>query len=306
MYARWTGTNWETQDTDIRQMITATLALDNSDNPHIACTDGYNEEYASRVQSKWITQTVDYYYNSPVKISLAFDKSNTPYILYPHSIDGTIYQKLKVVHLENSNWIIQNFTFDVSDFSNIVLDSQGYPHFTCQEQSPQQGGSANSTLFYASWDGTDWITEPVVSQVYIDSIGSLVLDSEDNPHIFYILPAPEGKTQTLYATRTGAGWVYDDVNSSRPTAGRCYLTVDSYGNPHVSYRLLGGTRFTTPLVYANATGQLSPIQTPLPTEGFSISPDVIIVLGVSAVLLAALVSIAFYRARPNTSKRSDV
>lgn len=293
MYAKWTGTNWEVKDTGIKQLGEASLALDQSDNPHIAYIGNNKVEYASWVQYTWRIQIVDSCSYDLGKVSLALDEKGTPFLLYQHTIFGDAdrkYQNLNVAHLTNSDWVIQNFTTYVNDFSNIVVDSSGCFHFACQELFPTDFSFYNSTLLYVSWNGTNWNTEPLVSKVYIESFGSLVLDSNDNPHIFYILTAPEGQTQTVYATRNDATWDMINIGSNRTLSGACLFAFDSYGNVHVSYRPLSGARFTAPVMYAT----IKP--TPLPTDSPVGTDDgIILIVSVSAVLLLALVSIIVYR-----------
>ena len=79
----------------------------------------------------------------------------------------------------------------------------------------------------ASWNGSVWETQPVVSgspQGYY-----LALDSCDYPHISYIESG-----QVMYVSWTGDSWSIKAVNGMAIGTGNIYLALDSYGNPHIS------------------------------------------------------------------------
>jgi hypothetical protein len=213
MYASWTGTNWNIQNTNINNSGNAVLALDASGNPHIAYTDGKAVKYASWTESNWNIQTVDSFSSIPFKLYLALDSHNKPNILYAYTMGVTLapdmgwtYENAQLAQLKDSSWKIENLSLNINDFGNLILDSKGFPHFTCEVLFPELTGLGNSTLFYVSWNGTAWNTDPVVSNTYITSIGSLALDSNDYPHVVYIIPAPDGLTKIVYASWIAGAW----------------------------------------------------------------------------------------------------
>ena len=114
MIATQNGSNWVLQDTGI-SAASATLALDSSGNPHIACIDGQLVKYASWTGNYWSIQTVDtvnltYY---PVELSLAIDQNNIPYnCILPLILDAKIgIVKLAIgtvhVHIQNVPYRLQ-------------------------------------------------------------------------------------------------------------------------------------------------------------------------------------------------------
>ncbi len=283
------GGSWVRQDTGINARY-AVLALDSSGNPHIAYTDDKTVKYASWTGTTWTNQIVDTYASIPRSLFLSFDSHDTPKILYAFTRSITLvqdmgwnYENLKLASFENSGWDIQNFTLNVNDFGDMVLDSKGFPHFICQEFFPITTGGGNSTLFYASWNGVVWNTEPVISNTALNSIGSLTLDSNGNPHICYVIPAPNGETKMLYASWTGKAWNTQTVENIS-ASGPCYLALDVSGNPHISS--IGDSFYwIATLKYAAAT---EATQTPPPSI-----PDYAILSLISAGIIVAVAAV-FY------------
>jgi hypothetical protein len=252
MYASWTGTNWTKQIVDSNPQGFGAVALDSDGNPHVAYTDSAVIKYASWTGSNWTTQTVDTYGSGgiPYQLSLALDSNNTPYIFYDFTIsveaDGTgsywHRENLKLASLQNSSWSIQNVAYAAS-FGNGVLDSKGEPHVVYKLDYPEFTGLKNGTLVHASWNGSGWSTETVVSNVSIDEwamvpLYSLSLDSFDYPHVSWVTDSfdPENGFQHLlmYARWNGTAW--DNQTVSQDAQGPCCLTMDSEGKPHISYR----------------------------------------------------------------------
>ena len=140
-YASWTGFEWTSQTVDETgsNYVYGSLALDSFGNPHAAYSDGEALKYASRNGSTWTIQTVDTYSEIPFQLSLVIDSNDTPYILYSNPTTyedkstGIDYdsRNVKLAVLENSVWNIQTVPLPppIGGYSNIVLDSKGYPHF---------------------------------------------------------------------------------------------------------------------------------------------------------------------------------
>jgi hypothetical protein len=82
---------------------------------------------------------------------------------------------------------------------------------------------------------------------------SLVLDSQDNPHMSYLKDG-----NLMYASWNGKTWNIQTVE----TAGACSLALDSNGNPHISYS--SGSR----LKYASWTGSSWSIETVEEKKGY--------------------------------------
>jgi hypothetical protein len=273
-YAHWTGNNWtiETVDTGAR----ACIAIDSSDNPHIAYAgkDGLLK-YASLDEKNWTIQTVDPQSSRPAMAFnrgegsdqyLAIDSHDKPFILY--AVNSTI--KLAVEN--QSGWSIKEVISDESlQLGNLVLDSNDNPHFTYAQSI------TNNSLFYAFWDGLNW-SKQKVSAVRESLDGSFIdLDSSNNPHISFIgnSPAPEQIISVYYARKTSSDWEISRVTGDYMTDYVAPLVVDLLGNPHIGYlsvRVTGRSWLDATVKY-ETLNQSIPTLTPSPTITVSPSPS---------------------------------
>ena len=250
-YATLVGSNWVTQTIDNKVGDSfGVVALDSSNRPHVAYTDGKTVNYASWTGSSWNIQTVESLnieHNDVFQVSLAIDKNNNPHILYgiPSSYEdkntGENYSTeiMKLAVYKNSNWKIETIPLSppINGYGNMVLDSKGYPHFICSQRQLPSNSSSLSNLLHVSWEGNTWKTQNVVSNVSLGiyspitnwvNVGSLALDSHDYPKISYFADA------LTYASWTGNSWNIQTIDTpavSKPGL----LALDSNGNPHISY-----------------------------------------------------------------------
>jgi len=227
-YATWNGSNWINQIIDIKKEHSSdsfgVVALDSSGNPHIAFTNGAEVKYASWTGSNWNIQTVDSYSSIVGKLWLALDSNNTAYILYSYDVhipagqdNYRTIEEVKLAKMQNSTWSTLTVVSDANDFGNVVLDSFGNPYviYTLNNAEP---GSYNSSIVYASWDGSAWVISTVVPEARIESIGFLALDSHNNPHIAYInSPSDPRENNSLeYASLIGKAWISQNVDTDSP------------------------------------------------------------------------------------------
>lgn len=296
-YATWTGSNWALQTVDPNGGSFAALAFDSADNPHIAYDNGTTIKYASWAESSWQVQSVDTV-NAPavpLQLSLSFNQSNTPYILYGFSSDDKEVVKLAIGN--NTGWSIQTIFVPspVSGIGNMVLDSNGYPHFISAQNNLLN--FTESTLFYLSWNGTAWSTREIASNItlLVDTpstnwmyVGSVALDSNNNPHVTYTTTA--GKV--MYASWTGNSWNITSVEGYTSASKPGFLVLDSSGNPHISfygpivmsYGYANLIRIFD-IMHATALMPVVPEPTPTPTP----EPESFPVVPVAAAFIAVVV-----------------
>lgn len=106
----------------------------------------------------------------------------------------------------------------------------------------------DSGLVYATFDGSDWVSETVYDEVSVSNVefADLVLDTDNNPYIlFYSLP-----TGLRLAYKSGGSWVTklvdDDGSIVDEDGNRAALAIDGSGRLHVAYHDLSSNS----LVYA--------------------------------------------------------
>ena len=257
-YAAWTGTQWLTQDVDKGfannfSETSGAVALDSAGNPHVAYTDGKTVKYASATNGKWQIESLDIVnldYQLPFQISLAINQNNTAYVLYGYP--STYYNKnsntngttitLKLAIEKDSIWKIQtvDLVSPIDAYGNMVLDSQGNPHFICSQKQVLKNYTTVETILYVSLNGATWNPQNVVSNMQLAisnpntnwaDMGSLALDAHNNPHITYTTIAGE----LMYAIWTGKSWKIMTAATSDSATEPGFLALDSNGNPHICY-----------------------------------------------------------------------
>jgi hypothetical protein len=304
-YASGTGVNWSIQNTGIKEAEGDyfALALDSSGYPNIAYTEGSKVKYADFTGKTWNIQTVDLATEVLGGISLALDSSNTAYILYSPSsyIDynltvGIRAATVRLATYQNSNWNIQTLSLPspTGQIGNIVVDSKGYPHFMCTQHHFVSAEDTNilTTILYASWDGTTWKTQTVISNINdFQSIGQLTLDAHDNPHFTYLTPAPDGETKSFYVSWTGKAWDSQTIPTSGSETASGNLALDTNGNPNISSRAVSGMRYMAPLLYVTATGTIDVPSTTI--AGAERIPDATFLTVAAVAIIASVAAIAY-------------
>ncbi|MEM4734062.1 MAG: hypothetical protein QXD70_06005, partial [Candidatus Bathyarchaeia archaeon] len=255
MYASWTGRKWGIQYTGIIEANSATLALDSLGKPHIAYISEDAVKYARWTGTNWAIETVDTSIDLQevfrFRLYFALGLNNKPYIIYTASsyFDYSQGVSIRAINVtlatyQNSSWKIQPLPLlpPIGDIGNLVVDSKGSPHFTFTRHHfvSSENKTILSTILYASWNGTSWNMQTVVSNVYLSRIGFLALDSNNYPHISY------SAGESMYASWTGTAWDIQPADLD----GR--LVIDANGKPHIANYVETG-RFISHLMYATAT-----------------------------------------------------
>ncbi|MBN1244024.1 hypothetical protein JXA31_00350, partial [Candidatus Bathyarchaeota archaeon] len=295
MYASWTGSSWNSQTVDPSDTGFGMVALDSHGNPHVAYTDGTTIKYAVSNGEDWSIQTVAQYEKGALAFRLSFvlDKNDTPYIMYSPSsyVDysqdvgiqgvGIIGMNVTLATYQNSSWKFQPLSLPTptGDYGNLVVDSKSSLHSIFTQHYVSSENTIRSTLLYASWNGTAWDTQPVVSNISLNSM-SLALDSRDYPHIF--------TSSGEYAVWTGSEWSFKTRTYAN---NQVYLALDSNDNPHVSYLQGTTSQVIANIVYATAIitdVDIEPTQPPSPTF-----PDVPLLLVSTAVIIGVVVTVVY-------------
>jgi hypothetical protein len=285
---------WATAAAWLNQTIdphgeSGSLAFDSHGALHIAYFSNGAVKYARWNTTGLDIQTVDSSETSLSGISLGFSNS-TPYIMYGCS------QGLKLAVWNNSSWSIQTAASNVIGFGNMVMDSSGYPHFTCIKSS------LPTTLTYVSWNGSGWTSQVVGTNGSVSDAGYLAIDSHGYPHIDVIVSTPNG-TALTYTSWTGINWDIQTVGPNSTAVQDGPLAIDSNGNPHIIY--FAPTEDTYCFICLSATAtDPTPIFTPSPTPTssptlvrtsliFSASP-LLFVLTAVVIIAVVVVGLIFH------------
>ncbi|MCK5291809.1 MAG: hypothetical protein KAR39_07320 [Thermoplasmata archaeon] len=107
--------------------------------------------------------------------------------------------------------------------------------------------SPRGDLKFARWNGTQWRTETVDDDGMVGMHTSLVIDSNDLPHICYF---DESNTQLKYTHWNGAEWLIEIVDQGMDVGRECSIALDSKEQPHMTYMDV----WNGPLKYAKKIG----------------------------------------------------
>ncbi|MDH3328738.1 MAG: hypothetical protein OEM01_05840 [Desulfobulbaceae bacterium] len=250
-YAYWNGSDWEIETVDDSAIFRAwtSIALDNSDKPHISYFDdtARNLNYAHWTGSDWQYKVVDSSVWVGWSNSIAVDSLNFPHISYYNYNPGS---SLMYAHQDAQGWhteTVDDTNPQTGWDTSLALDSMDRPHIAYFSFSGQ------NNLKYARWDGTQWQRETVDSAGEVGWEPSIALDNSDRPHICYY---DATNTNLKYAFWNGATWMLKTVDSEGHIGKFSSIALGKSGQPHISYFDEGNMA----LKYA---GDLSPFSWPM-------------------------------------------
>ncbi|MFC1916853.1 choice-of-anchor U domain-containing protein [Chloroflexota bacterium] len=240
-------TGWLTQVADsTTEPAFTSIALDSSNNPHIAYTSGGTHQlwYTRWNGTSWDTPTVVDNTSGDLGwfTSIAVDGSDHPHISYYDHTNTS----LKYARYDGATWnkeTVDN-TGEVGLYgTSLVLDASGNPHISYMTRGTLVD------LKYARYDGMVWNIETVDSGD--DRVGfysSLALENSFSPHISYI---DETNNKLKYARWTGSVWDIQtlcDIDATSiegmPYNKHTSISLDGSGYAHISYWKPSGLWYT--------------------------------------------------------------
>jgi hypothetical protein len=134
------------------------------------------------------------------------------------------------VRAENS-WDIKEIetmgrVFEIS----FALDSKDYPHICYRSQI--SGFSLKNNLIYVYWNGSSWKNVTIDTSSDVGYYCSLVLDSNDIPHICYF---DKNNGDLKYAYLNDTNWEIQILDSEGDVGYDCVIALDGFDNPHIVY-----------------------------------------------------------------------
>lgn len=146
-------------------------------------------------------------------------------------------------------WTITTVDDDVAHYTPyLAFDSHDNPCITYADiiytsyVYPIVVTTSSGILTYARWTGSEWDIQPVFlgnDKGSSGASGCLVLDSDDNPRIFY--GGINSYYEIRYASYNGSRWTTDVVDTAR--FGNVHVgfifggyALDPLGNPHLVYQ----------------------------------------------------------------------
>jgi len=200
------------------------LALDESDNPHIGFASHYDEGvlYAHRDpdDGSWKVESVDQLGFYP---SLALDGDGNPHMSYQNQATTLTY-----AFRDGEGWHtlpLVEFGYFAASFTSIDLDSSGHPHIACNGNL-----TGGYDLWYAAHDGTSWYTTTADTDIGWHARLSLDVGQDDTVHIAY---RHWDEQDLRHATLDASAWQTETVASAGSMGFYPSLRVDDSGYPHI-------------------------------------------------------------------------
>ncbi|MBC8275708.1 MAG: Ig-like domain repeat protein [Chloroflexi bacterium] len=203
------------------------LALDDSDHPHISYYDATKQELCyAYYDGSWHTETVDSTGDVGKFSSIAVDSGGHPHISY---YDDTS-DNLKYAYKDGSGWHTETVdsTGNVGWYNSIALDSSNHPHVSYHD-------ATNLDLKYAYHDSLDWNISTIDSTGDVGFCTSIALENATNyPHISYSGgDFPNMSLKHIYQDATG--WQPVENVDTGQLVNWTSIAMDSNNHVHVSY-----------------------------------------------------------------------
>ena len=238
-YAAQDFGTWQTSVVNVAGMKPAhghALAVDSTGKPHIVYSDTGTKKimYATLNGANWTAEATADDTGTDIEkyISLAFDTSDNPHI----SFHDSTYTAINLKYVQKSGGVWQMSVVDQNPagiaglFNSIAIDSSGNPHISYHNRY-------NTSLWYASWNGTTWDKVEVDNADDAGNYTSLALDSLNRPHICY----SDGIYYYVkYATFDGTSWSVRTLTAANPghkdmRDSICSIKTGSDNVPYISY-----------------------------------------------------------------------
>lgn len=218
------------------------LTIDRQGNPHVCGTSGTRPlRYAHIEKQKWIVEDlgsdsagIEY------TCTVGTGSDGTPHLTwYKLGSSADSYSHTRYAVLKDGAWMSRTLDFDkqTGKWHSMVIDSHGNPYVSYDAY-------VKGLLKCAHWDGQNWKIKVVDarglhgSDYSIGMGSSIILDSQENPHISYYTT-----NELRHAWQQNGIWKVESVDGVAPDHGaqeyRSSLIFDKNGFPHISYENLG-------------------------------------------------------------------
>lgn len=226
-YARLVTNTWHIQTVDWPGDVGlySSMAIDDAGDPHISYYDKSYQDlnYAHWTGSSWLAETVDHIgMISDNDISLALDSLDNPYIAYSDSEEG----QLKVASLSSGNWLTETVDNGYISGVSLAIDHLDNLHVSYStEHLVRYGRKVNGS----------WSVQTIGN--LLNRYGyssSLVLDSQENPHIGYQNYTHYHKILE-YIYWDGNQWVKYIPDNTWSVGYHISLVLDSHDRPFIAH-----------------------------------------------------------------------
>ena len=129
------------------------------------------------------------------------------------------------------NWIIKTMTITANTqyhTLSFALDSKDRPHISYYDDS-------NEELEYGFYNGIIWAFNTIDSIGDCGVFSSISVDSNNHPHIGYLVRVNSTDWELRYAYSDGNDWQIETIDVGSDEIWSVDLYVDSNDNPHIAY-----------------------------------------------------------------------
>ncbi len=221
------GQAWRIETINDNARDGGSLALDSCGYPHISYLRDnpagyYDITYAHWTGSQWlIEKAADAEFGDSA--ALALDGSASPHVAYIACNPN--YCAIRYARRTGDEWAVTDWDI-AGGVPSLAIDANGRPHASYRRS--HQG--VHSSLEYAYWTGSGWLTETLDSGGGSFDYSALKLDSDGHPHISYY-----GADDLRYAHWTGDEWTLHVIDNTTYTGQYTSLALDNDDHPHISY-----------------------------------------------------------------------
>jgi hypothetical protein len=193
------------------------MTMDSAGTLHVVLYNSIGYFYLTNQGGTWTKELVYEFIYSGYYCHIAMNTSDEPVITFCAA--GNLY----VANRGSEEWEVQWVYIDVGVTkvdSTLLFESNGEVHFIL----------GYSELFHVFESETGWVVEALNANLYIASIVSAVMDSQDNIHIVF---RDDASRQLYYAVQSGSNWNITDLGEMSKM-WRFSLVLDTSGNPHIA------------------------------------------------------------------------
>jgi len=163
--------------------------------------------------------------------SLAVDADGIPHVAYWD--DMTV--RVKYAKRVGGVWQVEFISEFQGRYPSLALDAQGRPHISWNK------AVFGSPVMYTYWDGAQWITQQLPSEVHRghNNRSSLALTAGGLPRLAVMPTGSETFTSGLdYLAWDGSAWSRVQLVSGGTQAGVPALALDPNGDPRIVWHIL--------------------------------------------------------------------
>lgn len=247
-YAYKDGSGWHVETVDTRSGLEPChvgFDLDSQGRPHLAYSvwlgnwsGRYDLLYAYNDGTGWSFETAVEDYDG-TWVSLAVDSNNRPHVVYERDSDSAFMHAYR----DGSTWTAEQISSQEPQKPSIAIDSNDRMHVS---YSTYDYSDREYDLWYAYYDGSNWITQTVEATAYSEGKHhDIAVDQNGRPYIAYRHVGGFGYSEVRVAYKEGDSWNIqrlsgmttdpEYISIAATPAGQLHISLHDYGDGTLTY-----------------------------------------------------------------------